>query len=220
MHDPCSIKFLFDDFVPLTGAQFLYDAETNIAYVCILKNAHSWASRLFIDNLGAKPISAPPDDAKVVVILRHPVSRWISGFSQFMTEYDQSYLSLLDDPRFRQIIFDVVRWDDHTARQIDAISSLNIKNCLFFKCNIDLEKSLINFISSVKSINTGDVINNNLYNRSDDGSIRPIVYSKLQRSINSNSSFKKRILDYYDFDMKLIAHINYNDLWYSPNTNT
>lgn len=214
------IQDLFPNFTHLTGAQFLYDPVTNIAYVCILKNAHTWASRLFTDNLGCELISVPPKDAKVVVILRHPISRWISGFAQFMTEFNEDYLHLLDDPYFRQLMFTAVRWDDHTSRQVDAIATVKAQNCLFFKCNGDLERNLTHFVGSVRGINIGQVINNDMYNRANDGSIRPVVYGKLQQLIASNASYKKKLLEYYDIDMQLIAHINEHNLWYSPNTNT
>lgn len=220
MTDSATIRELFDDFTSLYGSEILYDQSRNLAYVCILKNAHSWSSQLFIDNLDCEKISSVPKKTKTVVILRHPISRWASGFAQFMTEYDEAYISLIDDPKFQRIAFDVVQWDNHTSRQIDSIATLELQDCLFFKCNGDLEQNLIHYLSSVKGVSPEEVINNNMYNRSDGGGIRPIINRKLQKLINSNSVFKKKLLDYYHPDMQLIAYINEHNLWYSPNTNT
>lgn len=220
MHGIIMLKDLIDDYGSLIGGEILYDSSRNLGYVCILKNAHSWFSKLFMDNLDCETVSTLPSGTKAIVILRHPISRWASGFAQFMTEYDETYIPLLDDPKFQRIVFDVVQWDHHTSRQIDSIATLELQDCLFFKCNGDLEQNLIHYISSVKGVPETEIINNDTYNRADDGGIRPIINSKLQKLINSNSVFKKKLLDYYHPDMQLIAYINEHNLWYSPNTNT
>ena len=214
------ILHLLDGYHTPYGSQILCNPAMRLAYVCILKNAHTWASRLFIDNLKFELVR-PPEKSKYVVILRDPVERWISGISQLMSTYNRDTLYLFDEPLFLDFLFTVARWDEHTSRQVDSLVHLDINNCLFFKCDSSLEHNLIHYVSSVK--NSSEIVNNNLYNTyntSDPNTIKVDVHSKISSLIQRNPAYRKKITNYYRHDLELINYVTSNNLWYSPNTNT
>lgn len=108
------------------------------AWINIPKNASSFCQKVFDDNgwtmchtndlmdgiLSAHVISK-------IVVLRDPVERWISGFSQCMADSSQplsTILDLLENNAFWTTVFFNPVLDDHTEHQYRFIgNALNVK---------------------------------------------------------------------------------------------
>jgi hypothetical protein len=110
----------------------------NYIYVNIPKNASSWAKIQF----SGRPHNyiSDPIDATFIVLLRDPVSRWISGAAQVFvgcsTENPNFFLNIGFNAIFDHIVF-----DEHTALQTMFLDKINYDQTVWFNCDSTLPKN-------------------------------------------------------------------------------
>lgn len=119
-------------FHPKHYAVMINPGLTNM-WINIPKNASSFCQKVFDDNgwtmchnndLVDGFLSA--NSVKKIVILRDPVERWISGFSQCMSDSGQSLstiFDLLENNAFWNTVFFNPVMDDHTEHQYRFIGN-------------------------------------------------------------------------------------------------
>jgi hypothetical protein len=121
------------------GACFLQqNCGNNYIYVNIPKNASSWMKEKF--NRREYNYINDPIDATFIVVLRDPVSRWISGAAQaFVGCSPQSPYFFLNIGF--NAIFDHVVIDEHTAPQTMFLDEINHDRTVWFNCDPNLIKN-------------------------------------------------------------------------------
>lgn len=119
------------------------DEGSELAFVPIHKNAHTWGVDFFSINYGFKRIQDltidRQKDLRYIVFLRDPIERWYSGATQYLI--DNFYSDVPDDSDMIlnkdmiKLMYSAVRLDAHTDLQRGYIMDLNIMDIYFF--NID-----------------------------------------------------------------------------------
>lgn len=132
-----------------------HSEEHNIVYINIPKNASTWCKQVFQD-LDFKPAQYQELDLSskdIIVILRDPVDRWISGISQFLGIQHRNLLNTgcVDD--ILQIVTESVAFDDHTDEQIYFIDKVPRNRVIYFEFNNNLKYNLHNYLDSKNIIN-------------------------------------------------------------------
>ena len=199
----------------------IYSALINrilYSYIPIPKNAHTWAKALLETNLQfAKDIHqgkiAVFPYGKAIIILRDPIERWIAGVAQCLSVYDPIWCrDLVSNDNLIKLLCDIGRIDDHTNRQTDALFNLNIKQCIFFKCDSTLEPTMHHFIKTISNLDM--VVPCDNYNRIEDGNeSKQLVYQALTERLQDRDYFD-RVNKYFSPDIKFLEHITENNLWY------
>ena len=128
-------------FRPISYAVMVSPGLTH-AWINIPKNCSSFCQKVFDDNGWTMCHTDDLVDGillahtiKKIVVLRDPVERWISGFSQCMIDSNvEDVLNLLDNPAFWQTLRFNPVFDDHTEYQHRFIGAarnvkyINIQN--------------------------------------------------------------------------------------------
>jgi hypothetical protein len=214
------VRDVIPEYVPLTGGQ-RYSAiikSNRYSFVPILKNAHSWATVLLETNLqfklGINHTEIFPFE-KFIVILRNPVERWISGAAQYLSAYDPDVCKeLVSNDNFIEFLCDIGKiGDEHTNRQLDVLGHINIKQCIFFKCDSTLESTMHHFIKTISKQDS--VIPSEHYNTIKEGTeSKQIVYQALTEKLQ-NQEYLDRVKKYVLPDIKLLNYVTKNKLWYN-----
>ena len=139
--------------------------DCNYIYVNIPKNASSWAKIQF--NGRPHNYISDPVDGQYVVILRDPVTRWISGAAQAFSGCSPQSPHFFLNIGFNAI-FDHVVFDEHTAPQTMFLDEINHDRTVWFNCDSGITENwnswiIANNLVQQLTISTRDV-NKNSYN--------------------------------------------------------
>lgn len=190
--------------------------STQYVYLPILKNAHSWTQQFLKDNLGIEleENNQYVHNKKIIIVLRDPIQRWVSGIAQFMSMYDIVKCNeLLNNKSFLEVLFDVCKLDLHTRLQLDDIFFVDMRKCLFFRCDNSYTGTMRSFVSTLNKTNT--IIENNIYHSVTSGNeSKKFVYKEMTKII-SNSYYHDKISAYLLPDIQLLDYITQNNLWYT-----
>ena len=126
--------------------------EIKHSYLHIPVNSSCWGKTTFT-NFGftwgeAKNLIDP--DYKIIVFLRDPIDRWLSGLSTWLTARLPQHTSLFhvrDNCALLDVLFDVVHLDEHTQRQQFFLQNLNVDQMKFFMVNDSLSISVTDYLN-------------------------------------------------------------------------
>jgi hypothetical protein len=168
------------------GSCVVRHSDRDLVYVTIPKNASTsikmaWgkSSANFLDNTFNNP--------QYVVVLRDPLSRWISGMAQTLHTQERKYW----DPVIERIV-----GDNHTVEQYRFLEGLEHKDILWFKT--EELASLEQFIGQRIGIEYATTGNN----------LKEIATKYVLDKLE-DVDFKQRVIDFYKIDYMLYNNVNY-----------
>lgn len=196
----------------LPGGGFL--SPTGIFYLNIPKNGSTYLSNILLSNGWQHHTLGDSSHliTHIIVVLRDPVERWISGFATYTSSwllglnygsdhFVEDYNSLTE-----RIIFDNLVLDDHTTPQSDYVKLLPQKPITYFRLGKDTVENISRYTQQNLNISTVDA------NISEDHYDQQQI-SKFMRNILTNRpDLIERINEQYANDFNLIDSVNfYND---------
>jgi hypothetical protein len=187
---------------------------SGLVYVQIPKNASCWIKKHFngpsVDFNYYNGFD--PAQHQVLVVLRDPFNRWISGFSQ-MISGDEPRSKMHVDNLCYDEIFEIVEYDNHTQKQVDFIANLPHENITWFKFEDDVIGNFIDYMSkynlTIVPDTDGDDVESNLFNRTSLVSYRQNISTKIKKILDENPKYQQQIQDYYDQDYQLYNSVPY-----------
>jgi hypothetical protein len=150
---------------------------------------------------------------KYLVLLRDPVSRWISGISEYLTMYHSDAIDELcceeglnETPLYGQrlaidIIFNQFCFDDHTDTQISYLHGIDLSSCHFIFIDDNLEKNLNKFLRSA-NLDTVKVKKENVAHGRN-RNMQKFIYDILKHSPNR----RERLHEYLWGDINLLSKV-------------
>lgn len=202
-----------------------YVNDASYVYVNIPKNASCWMKENFggyqYDYLTKEFVGTPTSaitrqralkvEPEYLVVLRDPLSRWISGTAQYFWGWD------LNDPRYYKNIhtdrlFEQVVFDDHTRPQVSYLETLDHSRITWFDCTARLVEDFQQWIKGRFDIpvKTLDQDQNNSYNVSARGGAWPSngitqqqIVDDLRSLLDQNPQYQQLIRDFYAEDYRL-----------------
>lgn len=135
-------------------------------YVNISKNNSSFTKKV-LEKLGwafdtLEDYSGTPQQPTNIVVLRDPMSRWISGITEYMFLYhidildtfglysaEHGFQRLLAQPLAMSMIFDRVTFDDHTEKQCAFLFGIDLDDVVWFDAQDSYTEKLSEFLSSI-----------------------------------------------------------------------
>lgn len=186
----------------------LQSSEHNLIYFPILKNAHTWAEKFVSANFNmnievhknTENYETVLKDKVVLVILRDPLLRWLSAVTQYFIESDT--VQLLDNTVYQQSIKDIICFDDHSNIQVLNLLGINTDNCVFFRCDDQLEENMNLFSKFWFNKETVSVGKHQVMIDNPD---KVVIFNKLKNIARNDVELLKRIREFYAMDYKLIS---------------
>jgi hypothetical protein len=183
-------------------------------YLNLPVNSSNWGKATFIAAGFNKNLHNSIDsNYTTIVFLRDPIDRWLSGLSTWLTARLDQYTSL-DGVRNNQvaldILFTVIRTDEHTEKQQYFLQKLDQGNMKFFMVNDSLSKSVVNYCATVLNKPVPTILPMNATTLSG-GKLIPKNYFK--SVLESNPAYLKRVKDFFEDDYHLIKNTHFQNEW-------
>lgn len=162
-------------------------------------------------------------DAIPIVVLRDPVSRWVSGIAEYLFMYclptlDKhgyykspiGYSGLHGQDLALHLIFEHIVFDDHTEQQVKFLQDIgSLDRCIFFKS----DRSFTNSFNSFLTNNGYDVTVTTDNRVNDDSSVefdrRKNLKQFFKQYLEDFPELKEKIKEYFAADQYLLESVNY-----------
>lgn len=122
------------------------------SYLHIPVNSSSWGKKTFSAYDFTQTINSIPQDHTIVVFLRDPIDRWLSGLATWLTARLPEHTSL-DQVRGNQAwldaVFQIVHVDEHTTGQLYFLQGLDQDKMKFFMVNPYLSQSVCDYLNDL-----------------------------------------------------------------------
>ena len=193
-------------------------------YVNIPKNSSSFIkSRLTEIGWEYANIKDYPN-ATPIVVLREPISRWVSGISEYLFMYhlpiidnlcepfNYDFYPLIGEKLGMGLLFDKITFDDHTERQcmfLTCIKSLN--DCIWLKTDSNFNKNFSELLTNLGYPNNfEDAAKENSSDGTQVGTLgyKKNAITKMFKYIIDNDHFKKyNLQQWFWCDYELINKV-------------
>jgi hypothetical protein len=191
-------------FVP--GGMFVKD---DFIYVPIPKNSSSYIGQMLLKNGWGVGnfLTTDLSKKKIIVLLRNPTDRWLSGMAQYMCstllKNDRTSSDIINNWNTvtQDLIFDRVIFDDHTEKQVYFINSIPRENCVFFDGANQPEQTIKNYLASQGiDLNTDVNLDRNQTQGNDH---KEILVNFLRSRIIENPNLANKLTNTYQEDYTL-----------------
>lgn len=192
-----------------------------LTYARIYKNAHQSLKSFFyslgfnIEYGNAREIKS---DEHVIVILRDPLERWISGTAQYFIERVPNLAGQFGKKQSCNITEDIIKlcvdnsiMDLHTELQINFLCGLKFDQCVFFEFN-NLQNNLFKFLETI--LNRKIDVELPFLNPLSNNLKKLEIKSDIENFLNKNANEKRTLIKALDRDYKLIHEVKSNKGFY------
>lgn len=185
-------------------------------YAWIYKNAHQ-SLRTFFYNLNFNSeYNNPrliPSNEKVIVVLRDPIERWISGVTQYISGRMPSIV-LSDD--IIKIFIDHLVIDLHLETQTKFLHGIKFDQCVFFNLDKNLESNLKHYLQQEYGAEINIALDHKNDYKQDIGKVHNKL--RLQDFINNNKIEFQNIKKALDIDYQLLNEVQQTTGFYGATT--
>jgi hypothetical protein len=163
-------------------------------YLNIPKNASTYTTNVLKDNNWQFANASDGRFEELIIIVRDPIERWISGIStyccSYLLEYGYGSDRFVDDYNIlvERLLFDnVSTFDDHTAPQTDFINmippSLKPRHYIWAGCDSIIE--ILSFLTGKLIVENENTFNNSKESNYDTEQISNFIRSRLTIPLKS-----------------------------------
>lgn len=198
-----------------TFGQCYVDRTLDLMYVNIPKNASTFTKvnhfGWTVDNYyKCEPTST------VLVVLRDPIDRWLSGISEYFYRYQQDISNITDllesdEPSLKlylDLIFNQITFDDHTEKQIRFINDIDFNKCVFFKCDLNFPRLYSEFYRT--NFNLDNQFNlSPWYNVTKDYPKKQKIKELFRIILKRNRRYKDQLMYHFRQDYELIKEVKF-----------
>lgn len=183
-------------------------------YLHLPVNSSNWGKATFASaGFQQNSSNSIDDDYTVIVFLRDPIDRWLSGLSTWLTAALPQYTNLFDirdNTVALDILFRTVRVDEHTEKQKYFLQRLNQDNMKFFMVNETLSASVVNYCATVLK-QTVPVFPRMNESTLPGGKLIPKNY--FRSVLESNPRYLKKVKKFFEEDYHFIKSIQFENEW-------
>jgi hypothetical protein len=183
-------------------------------YLHLPVNSSSWGKATFsIAGFDCNLHDVINNNYTTIVFLRDPIDRWLSGLATWLTASLPQYTPLNEirnNHAVLDILFNIIRTDEHTEKQQYFLQGLNQNNMKFFMVNESLSESVVNYCASVlkKPVPLLNRINETTL---PGGKLIPKNYFKL--ILESNPKYLNRVKEFFKNDYHFIKNTQFENNW-------
>jgi len=198
----------FQELGHTVGQCYQCQTDPSIIYINIPKCASSfmkrevtklgWQPRFL--RLGPRPVTNEVEmldiDSinKIIVILRDPYSRWLTGIGEYFKLYfeQEEVFGYLDHPLTLEILANQITFDDHTMSQLYFLQNVPLEKCVFFKQDHNLNLKLFAYFHDILGIEN-TIIAAHPMHVSKQFTFNARVKQHLEKLLRSNSAIYTKI---------------------------
>lgn len=199
------------------------DEDSELVFVPIHKNAHTWGVNFFSVNYGFEKIKEltidRQKDLHYIVFLRDPIERWYSGATQYLVSNLYNHVpydsEVILDPDMIKLMYSAVRLDAHTDLQRGYVMDLNIMNTYFF--NIDESMFYFKFTKWLNTTGKNFKLQKlepydkhlgaERINQSKDNMLKLLFIKQLKQASADNPQYLTNLRNFYRPDYELLHWI-------------
>ena len=201
---------MFDFFEEHKLNSNLTNVKFQHQYLHIPVCASCWGKTVF-GATGFKTNNTLNQNYTTVIFLRDPIDRWLSGISTWLTyrlPQHTSLLSVRDNSALLDVLFDTVRQDDHTERQLFFLQNVDINRAKFFFINDTFNESVNKYF--VQNFST-DISNYPKENQTslEGGKLIPKQY--FRSVLESNTRYLDRVLQFFENDYQFLQKVSFEN---------
>lgn len=194
------------------GHQFesvIINQATQEQYLNIPKNASTWAKTIF-PMAGFDRQAQLSNSLKTIIIFRDPIDRWLSGFSTWLSRRlpHISIDQIKNNQALLDVLFDTLRHDEHTERQIFYVQNVNWGRSACFFMDDSFTESMNQYFVNNYKVNISAVEPKNQSNSQTENLI-PKQY--FQQVLESNPKYLHRVKEYFEIDYKLLRSLRFKN---------
>ena len=196
-------------FVP--GGMF---TTQDVFYIPIPKNSSSYVGKLMLANKWniANFLETDLTNKKIIVILRDPIDRWVSGMAQYLCSsvvskgYSADTIIQTWNEITQTLVFDKVIFDDHTEKQVYFINTVPTESCIYFNSTHGVGELLQKCLGE-NNIN----LNINIKSELDGNMQHKLLANFLKELLVQTPVLVDRLKEVYADDYKLIESVKFYD---------
>jgi len=146
---------------------------------------------------------------KIIVVMRDPYDRWLSGMAEYFGEYfddSESVFEYLDNPLTKHLISQQVAFDDHTESQLFFLQNVPLHKCIFFRQEEGLNYKISEYLREHLNI-PNDVAREKPVHVSTAGSYNGRVKRYLDRLLRKDSVHYLKVLTQMEQDYEFIENM-------------
>ena len=181
------------------------------SYVHIPVNASTWGKTVFAQAGFKQNLPGQLDpNHRLVIFLRDPIDRWLSGLATWLTYRLPQHTGLQrirHNTAVLDILFDSIRQDDHTERQLFFIQGLDLNHADFWWVTPELSQHMASYFLEL-GVDTSKFP---ISNASDSESGKAIPKTYFRAVMESNLKYLQRVKDFFAGDRDLIRQIPFKN---------
>ncbi len=184
-------------------------------YAWIYKNAHQSLRTFFYNlnyNIEYNNARTIPNYEKIIVVLRDPIERWISGVTQYISGR-MPHIVLNDD--IIKIFIDHLVIDLHLETQTKFLHGIKFDQCVFFKLDQNLESNLKAYLEKEQEATIDIGLDHKNDYKTDIGKVHNKL--RLQDFLNNNKIENLNIKKALDIDYQLFNEVEKTSGFYEAN---
>ena len=146
---------------------------------------------------------------KIIVVMRDPYDRWLSGVAEFFSEYfgkSENIFEFLEHGYTRQILSLSPALDDHTESQLFFLQKIPLEKCVFFRQEQSFNHKIAEYFQDHLNI-PNNFITEKPVHVSTAGNYNGRVKKHLDRLLRKNSVQYMKVLEYMDQDYEFIENM-------------
>lgn len=193
--------------------QCLVDPTEQFFWINVPKNASSWGKSVLYD-LGWHDGDYIHDNMvhkTALIFTRDPLSRWISGITEYLNRLQ--YIELEDlHGKLLQLILDKITFDSHTEKQKNFIHNMDTNLLICFSVDQNLEQNFNHWLS----LSNQGVEKTLLPYKDRNIGRQKDLYQFVGSYLKNHPDAEKKIIEYFHDDYALINQYNDWNLYYQP----
>ena len=117
-------------------------------YINIPKNASTWTVAM-VKSLGWKNDidHQLTDIGTTLVALRDPVERWTCGIAEYLHRYHPTLTVDSITQHMIDLIFDQIKFDQHTQKQIEFVDGVDTDHAVFFIVDSEYSNNIVDYLN-------------------------------------------------------------------------
>lgn len=176
--------------------------SNNITYINIPKNASSFIKACLMGSKNSWVFSHSfVDSNELLIALRDPIDRWLSGMAQY--QFNSQEYAISDEDIFANVTF-----DDHTELQTYFLQNIDLSKATFLRVDENLRATIKKWANS-RGLRA-DIDSVHTYNSSAEDHRADIKF-KYTKILENSPAFLLKLKEHFAEDYRLISKVKFYD---------
>ena len=151
----------------------------------------------------------PDDIEKIIVVMRDPYDRWLSGIAEYFGEHfndPDGIFDYLSNPLTLNLLSQRIWFDDHTESQLFFLQHVPLEKCVFFRQEQGLNYKISDYFKTILNI-PNNIVSEKPVHVSTGGSWNGRVKQHLDRLLRENNVEYMNVLKAMEQDYEFMDNM-------------